>query len=174
MQGSPDGPACRAGMRASNRAADVREANMATKTWTDGSADWYTAADWNGGLPVAGDDVVINTGVPFLQSGDTSAIVKSITLGASGTVQLNGTAALTATGDFANSGALNLDTNSGDGGGSLTIGGTLNNTKTVQVGSGFSTLSAATALTLGGLSNQRDRKSTSELQSLRPLVRRLR
>ena len=48
-----------------------------------------------------------------------------------------GTAALTVAGNFANSGALNVDAGSGDGGGSLTIGGTLNNTKAVQVGTDF-------------------------------------
>src|SRR5207302_834624 len=68
----------------------------------------------------------------------------------SGTFQLSGNAALTITGDYANSGTLNLDTNL-DGGGSLTIGGTLNNTKTVAVGG--NALSAATSLTLGGPSN---------------------
>jgi len=40
---------------------------------------------------------------------------------------------------------------SGDGGGNLTITGTLANTKTVQVGSGFLNAGAANTLTLGAL-----------------------
>src|SRR5207245_823146 len=69
----------------------------------------------------------------------------------SGTFGLTQIAALTITGNFTNSGALNLDTNGfGDGGGSLTIGGTLNNTNAVQVGPSNGNLTAATTLTLGG------------------------
>jgi hypothetical protein len=71
----------------------------------------------------------------------------------SGTFQLNGTSALTVGGGFANSGTIELDVNNGDGGGSLTVGGTLANSKTVQVGNGGNTLSAATPVTLGGLTN---------------------
>ncbi len=84
---------------------------------------------------------------------DTTPLTLNNAFTNSGTFGLAGTAALTITGDFANSGTLNLDVASSDGGGSLTIGGTLNNTKTVQVGPGNATLSAATTLTLGGLSN---------------------
>ena len=55
-----------------------------------------------------------------------------------GTFQLNGDTALTIDGGFANSGFLGLDSNYGDGGGSLTITGTLANsgTGTVQVDPG--------------------------------------
>ena len=68
-------------------------------------------------------------------------------------MRVSGTTSLTITGAFTNSGTLGLDAGFGDGGGSLTIGGTLANTGTVQVGSTFNNLSAATTLTLGGLSN---------------------
>ena len=72
----------------------------------------------------------------------------------SGTFQLAGTSAVTIGGDFANSGSLLADISGfGDGGASLTIGGTLNNTNTVQIGPNNGTLTAATTLTLGGLSN---------------------
>src|SRR5207245_1261512 len=53
----------------------------------------------------------------------------------SGTVALEGTAMLTVTGKFDNSGALSLDSSNFGGGGSLTVGGTLSNTKTVAIGS---------------------------------------
>src|SRR5439155_786881 len=48
-------------------------------------------------------------------------------------------------------GALNVDASGGDGGGSLTIGGTLNNTKTMQIANVSTT--ATTPLSLGALSN---------------------
>src|SRR6185437_4692342 len=70
-----------------------------------------------------------------------------------GTFALGGMAPVTVAGNFANNGALNLDTGSTDGGGNLTITGTLANTKTVQVGSGFANAGAANTLTLGALTN---------------------
>ena len=70
-----------------------------------------------------------------------------------GTFALEGTAELTVTGAFTNSGALELDIVSGNGGSGLTIGGTLANTGTVQIGPNDYTLSAATTVTLGGLTN---------------------
>ena len=71
-----------------------------------------------------------------------------------GTVALEGTAELTVTGAFTNGGALELDIVSGNGGGGLTIGGTLANTGTVQMGSDFLNAGAANTMTLGGLNNQ--------------------
>ena len=70
-----------------------------------------------------------------------------------GTVALEGTAELTVTGAFTNGGALELDIVSGNGGGGLTIGGTLANTGTALIGPNDYTLSAATKVTLGGLTN---------------------
>jgi hypothetical protein len=127
---------------------------MAMKNWLDGTADWYTPADWNGGtLPGPTDDIVINTGAPFLQSGDGAVTVNSIMVGASATFQLAGNSALTITGDFANSGALDVDINGFDGGASLTIGGTLTNTKTVQIGPNNATLGADIVVTAAKLVN---------------------
>src|SRR5208283_2506202 len=58
------------------------------------------------------------------------------------------------TGAFSNNGgALDLDTNGGDGGGTVTVGGTLGNAGKVQLGSAGNNLAAATTLTLGGLTN---------------------
>ncbi|HEU0113421.1 MAG TPA: hypothetical protein VFQ80_02020, partial [Thermomicrobiales bacterium] len=75
-----------------------------------------------------------------------------------GTFRLHNATALRVSGGFANSGALSLDDSdpflgagNGEGGSSLTITGTLANTKNVQIGNGD--LSAPTTLTLGGLSN---------------------
>src|SRR5207244_808374 len=54
---------------------------------------------------------------------------------------------------FPHIGTLDLDVRNDNGGGSLTIGGTLANTGTVHVGPNNLTLSAPTTLTLGGLTN---------------------
>ena len=58
---------------------------------------------------------------------------------------------LTVDGGFANSGTLDVDSGTGEGGSSLTVTGTLNNTSTIQIGN--STLNAGTDITLGGLTN---------------------
>src|SRR3954463_12932676 len=55
---------------------------------------------------------------------------------ASGTFALGAIAPVTVSGDFTNLGTLNVDVGFGDGGGNLTISGTLSNSKTVQVGYG--------------------------------------
>ena len=72
---------------------------------------------------------------------------------------MGGITTLTVSGDFANSDTLNVDIGAGlsyiggdgEGGSSLTITGTLSNTKTVQVGNSNSP--AANTLTLGALTN---------------------
>jgi hypothetical protein len=60
---------------------------------------------------------------------------------------------LVVTGGFSNGGALYVDVGGGDGGGGLTIDGTLANTNTVQAGPNNGTLGAAMTVSLGGLSN---------------------
>ena len=66
----------------------------------------------------------------------------------SGTVLLEGTAALTVSSGFTNSGTLDVDTPTFDGGGSLTIGGTLANTGSAQIGNGGLSAVSYTHLTL--------------------------
>ena len=124
---------------------------MATKNWLDGTADWYTPADWTGGtIPASGDDVVITTGAPFLQTGDAAITVNSITLSA--TLQLNGTARLAVSGDLADAGTLVVDNGIfGGGGSSLAIGQILSNSGTVSIGN--TGLATATTVTATGLSN---------------------
>ena len=72
-----------------------------------------------------------------------------------GTLGLHNYATVTVKGGFANSGTLDVDNVTGfeyaEGGSSLTIKGTLTNTNIVQIGS--TSLTAATTVTLGGLSN---------------------
>ncbi len=154
---------------------------MAARHWLDSNGNWTTAADWSGGVaPGPGDTAIIDAPGAYTVSEDASSTatisVKAITIGNagaalqitdvagnlvgsggisnSGRLGLVGTATLSVAGGVANRGILGLDTLSGDGGGALTVGGTLDNREFVQVGSVSSNLSAATVLTLGGLVNR--------------------
>jgi hypothetical protein len=154
------------------------EAANFTCSWNDATANWTTVADWstcNSTFPNNGAgntyDATISTGDPTLTTAITIGSVTITSPGAwtltgsgaaanlsgsvanSGTVALGGTAALTVTGGFTNSGGLDVDVGNFDGGGNLTISGTLANTKTVQLGSINANAGAANTLTLGGLNN---------------------
>jgi hypothetical protein len=59
-------------------------------------------------------------------------------------------------GNLTSAGTLDIDAFSGEGGKNLNVGGTLASAGSVQVGSGFGNLSAATALTLAGPTNRAD------------------
>ncbi len=132
--------------------------------WIDATGNWDDAPKWSAGVPDQDSDVTIGDTTNGNVTLNHAATIHSLTINASNVLALVGTASLTVAGDFANtgdfgnsgsnSGTLDLDTNSLDGGGSLTIGGTLDNTKTVQVGSAFGNMGADTTLTLGGLVNE--------------------
>src|SRR6266851_4105272 len=128
--------------------------------WIDATGNWDDAPKWSAGVPDQDSDVTIGDTTNGNVTLNHAATIHSLTINASNVLALVGTASLTVagdfanTGDFGNSGTLDLDTNSLDGGGSLTIGGTLDNTKTVQVGSSFGNMGADTTLTLGGLVNE--------------------
>ena len=131
---------------------------MATYTWNGVTGDWSVAADWTGGPPSPPPDsssADVNISAPgsyrvTIATGESFAAGTVSVSDGSAVLSLDGTAALTVTGAFANSGTLYLDEGGADsGGGSLTIGGVLTNTKAVLVGN----KSAATAVTLGGLTN---------------------
>src|SRR6266851_2269701 len=128
--------------------------------WIDATGNWDDAPKWSAGVPDQDSDVTIGDTTNGNVTLNHAATIHSLTINASNVLALVGTASLTVagdfanTGDFGNSGTLDLDTNSLDGGGSLTIGGTLDNTKTVQVGSAFGNMGADTTLTLGGLVNE--------------------
>ena len=102
------------------------------------------------------------TGAGFSQNDGTFQLFNTTPLtvnnaftnSSTGTFQLGGTSAVTVTGNYTNGGALDVDVGSGDGGGNLTVGGTLANTKTVQMGDGtFLSAGAANTMTVGGLNN---------------------
>src|SRR3954452_1454856 len=103
---------------------------MATNNWLDGTADWTVAGNWSDGLPTSDDDIVIATGNP--QVTNNVGTVTSVTDSAQ--LQFHNGGALVVTGNVANSGFLQLDAFFGEGGSTLTIGGTLTNTNTVQLG----------------------------------------
>lgn len=44
--------------------------SQATRTWNGGSGDWYTSANWNGGLPLGGDTVRILSGTASVSQAD--------------------------------------------------------------------------------------------------------
>jgi hypothetical protein len=133
---------------------------MATYDWIGVNGDWGDAADWSGGPSPPPNDpgAAVNISAPgaytvAIASGEIFQ-ANTVTIGDTAAVlQLDGTSALYVSGDFTNSGGLELDTNSGDGGAHMTIAGTFTNQETVQIGSAQGTLSAATTLTLGRFYN---------------------
>ncbi len=68
-----------------------------------------------------------------------------------GYIVLNNDASLTTTHDATNSGVIELSASSGEGGSSLTVGGTLTNSRTIAIGNG--TLSAASTVKAASLEN---------------------
>jgi fibronectin-binding autotransporter adhesin len=130
---------------------------MSTSTWNGVNGDWSDSEDWTGGVPNSSSaNAVISAAGSYevtISAGETFTVASVSMTDKTATLALEGTAALTVTGAFANSGALHLDSSKRDGGGSLTIDGTLTNDGRVKVGN--SDLSAATTLTLGGLINNK-------------------
>ena len=131
---------------------------MATSTWNNASGgDWLTAGNWSGGVPTSSVDAVLGTlsgaYTVTLATGEVDAANSLTISAASAALSLVGTATLAITGTVGNSGLLQIDAFSFDGGGALTAGGLLTNNTggTVQVGN--SLLTANTAATFGGVTN---------------------
>jgi hypothetical protein len=103
------------------------------------------------------------TGAGFSQNDGSFGLVNitpltlnnSFTNSSTGTFRLGAIAPVTVSGNFTNAGVLNVDIGNSDGGGNLTITGTLANTKTVQVGSANPAFPAGApnTLSLGALTN---------------------
>ncbi|MBV9860284.1 MAG: hypothetical protein JO038_09310, partial [Alphaproteobacteria bacterium] len=120
---------------------------MATDTW-NGIGTWDTDANWSEGHPPApADDAVIASGQDELDNPGT--VVNSLTIDSNAQLILRNTGGTdTVTHDLVNDGFLYVDeTGYGNGGSTLTIGGTLTNSSYVFIGntglSADTTVSAA-------------------------------
>ncbi len=124
---------------------------MSTSTWKGVSRNWGDGADWTGGVPNSSSANAVIGAADGNQITISDGEVEPASMtDASATLALEGMSLLTATGAFANSSALDLDSDyEGDGGGSPTIAGVRTNNSSSPVVAGD--LSAA--LTLAGLIN---------------------
>jgi len=124
---------------------------MATKTWIDDTGNWNTVTDWDTGtVPGPGDDAVIPFGTVSVT---TPVTVGSISLTASAVLGIADPGFTdTVTGDFSNSGTLDIDFGASSGS-TLTIGRTLTNTASGVLNIGYSNLTADTTVTAAGFSN---------------------
>jgi hypothetical protein len=116
---------------------------MAKDKWLDGTANWDTPSDWSAGLPSASTNVLVAMGNPevtasfgTVNSITDLAVLTFIDAGASSVAR-----------SVTNSYKVALDEKPGEGGSSLTIGGTLTNYGTLSIGnhvlSAASTVDAA-------------------------------
>src|SRR5215472_1141951 len=107
------------------------------KTWDGTSNDWDNAADWSpNGLPTSTDDVTINGGSPSLKSGDAGLSANSITLnGGVLTISDPGVTQSVVGSVTVGAAQLQIDIFGGEGGSNVSIGGALNVSGNVQIGS---------------------------------------
>ena len=121
-----------------------------------GAAGFGTAGVLSGNVQLGGNDSAIefvsgeitnlaanaklriNGGDAFIEDstalGSNSALTGLASIGANASFDLENGASVSTTGALANDGAVVLDTDYGDGGSSLTVGGTLTNSYTLQIG----------------------------------------
>ena len=117
----------------------------------NGGANWDTKDDWRNGLPRANSDVKINEGGP--QVSKRFGTVASITISSLGSLTFIDAGLNSVTHRVINSGTIDLDPFSGDGGSLLSIGGVLDNAGTLEIGpnsglSANSTIKAASVTNL--------------------------
>jgi hypothetical protein len=125
---------------------------MATIKWLVGSGTWNTAAKWSpNSVPGPTDDAVVDAAGSYTVTIDAPAIdVGSITISdSSASLVANNGQTETVVGDLTNGGSLGVDNGGGQGGTTLSIGGTLTNSNFLQVGNN----NLATTVTAQGLSN---------------------
>jgi MSHA biogenesis protein MshQ len=140
-----------AGAFHAGRADAVTRYTRAVANWST-ATNWTTNADCNtntgGGVPAAGDDVIICNGDTITLDTNTAAL-NSLTIRAGGILNVgsNTTARTISTGTFSNAGTFTFNTNAAH---SLTVTGAAGNTGTFQVNNGAVT-SATPAVTIGGL-----------------------
>jgi hypothetical protein len=83
--------------------------------------------------------------------GSNSALKELASIGSGATFKLHNGASVSTTGGLVNDGNVELDTNAGNGGSSLTVGGTLTNSQNLTIGN--TTLSASDKVTTESLDN---------------------
>ena len=121
---------------------------MATDSWIGRKGNWDTPSDWSDGLPNRSSRVITEGNPKVTKS---FGIVKSIEN--LQTLTFVDAGASSVTRDLTNSGVLQIDRKTGNGGTSLKIGGTLANSGTVQIGPTDNTLSADSTIRAGSLAN---------------------
>ena len=99
-------------------------------------------------LHLSGSDAFIEDSTAL---GSNSALAGLASIGAGAIFGLHNEAAVSTTGSLANDGDIRLDFAAGDGGSSLTVGGTLTNSGTLDIGN--TTLSASDKVTAASLDN---------------------
>ncbi|HVC55867.1 MAG TPA: hypothetical protein VND95_07920, partial [Stellaceae bacterium] len=129
---------------------------MATSySWNSGSNDWFASGVWTpSGTPGAGDTATLGLSTTYTVTiaGTESAAATAVAINdPNATLAITGTGSLAVSNYLVNRGTLDLDSTAGDGGGSLTVAGVLDNAKIVQIGN--STASATTTASFGSLVN---------------------
>jgi hypothetical protein len=126
-------------------------ANAITTTATV-TGPWNSAATWNNGIPAAGYDVIINTGVTVTIDVSTASLL-SLTINGTLTIGNNNTArTVTVTGSTIISGT-GIFQSAGNGGNIVNIGGNLSNAGVFNMNDG--TVAGADAdVTFNGAANQ--------------------
>jgi hypothetical protein len=123
---------------------------MTTDTWTDGSDNWNTPADWStGSVPGSSSAVVISEGDPQV----TASIGTIASLTDSANLTFIDAGASSVTGAVTNSGTITLDENHDDGGSSLSIGGALTNDGYIQIGPSDNSLTANSTIDAASVTN---------------------
>src|ERR1700733_7174101 len=118
------------------------------------SGNWTTANDWStGAVPGAADDATLDLTSGYTVTITTPIIVNSISIAdSSATLSVNDPGhTISITGNPLAGGSLDVDANGGQGGTSLSIGGTLGSSNFIAIGN--SSLSAATLVSAAALSD---------------------
>src|SRR5256885_1880183 len=118
---------------------------MAMIKWIVGNGNWSTASKWDANaVPGPGDDAVIDAAGNYTITINGPIDVGSIAVSnTSSTWTVNAPGQTDAVGGaLSDAGALLIDSGGGQGGSTLSIGGTLSSSNFIQIGNG--NLSAAT------------------------------
>ena len=125
-----------------------------TDNWLGGNHNFDEASDWSDGVPTLASNVLVASG----QVAVTSAFdVDWFTLKKTTTLAFVDAGSSATTYKSINSGTLNLDVGSGQGGSNLTIGGGLSNSGRLQIGAADHSLGASDTLSVTSLTSDQNR-----------------